>query len=941
MNKRLLTQCMALVVAVGAYAYTEGDYIYTKDAKLKVASANLVSNGNFDSADNAGLAGWTSETGGEVGSTWVVTPSAGPNGESVIQSKEASAAEGAALTTAWKLTQGEYAISFKIKSSTGSISITAGSANFASFFANADGSQTVGRQISAALSFAANEWFEVTDTIAVTSAEEFLVFKANNMTEGTQMTNFAIHKVEPVFDTRPFAKRVEFIKKLVADENFNVAAASQLAGRVNQMIQRFEQQDKLNAYDNGLSGMDTQLEASLTAYLDVTSADIAKNDYFDKIEDLTTFAKYNRGSIANGQTISGFKFYGDNWMHSDKADYLTKQIQGAYGNGPGSVVLVNKYMPAGKYYVYAEMRNADCSANYTLTYNLESPVKGFIGTDSIDLGTIVGEDYTPLYFVKELKEGESFEAGFYWDNQDSDGSTFHIKNFQIRSFDKEIGDVVLHNKAWETFLAQWNAAVDARNKLKGMIANTNFPWGQDSLKQAKTVWDPYYTDIINKGWVTADNTDAGIATTDELNEWAKHQGLVLADTTEASSAEEKAFYTNYNQYALVRGYQRAISYVESLNKPFTDLANAIDAAKNERNKGTNATGDREAYKAAILEAINTIQQVRATTTDETREADAQRLADALNKLNAATDAFLASVQGTVVLADIDFSIPVEMTEETTEEGTDKIYTLKGTEGAMVIKNGFDTEDNLGYAVGFGEEVAVANMLRIGNVEAVVDMNGIADGDVVTASFDIHYAQLQNKKYDFAFRNAENEHVAGFSYQVNTNWSLTTNPNELNIDASKIKRAGKSGQTNDALIITGANAPGATHFEIMFDYGKKVITTTMSNVKDSGSPYVSTNTEVLGAEGKNTIISKFVLSSNCNNAARRSWFDNLKIVKQSSHDDFEEDITETPWGEASGIVTVNSTAKAANGAIYTINGVRVANMTQKGLYIVNGKKVIVK
>ena len=96
---------------------------------------------------------------------------------------------------------------------------------------------------------------------------------------------------------------------------------------------------------------------------------------------------------------------------------------------------------------------------------------------------------------------------------------------------------------------------------------------------------------------------------------------------------------------------------------------------------------------------------------------------------------------------------------------------------------------------------------------------------------------------------------------------------------------------------------------------------MSN-KNSDSPYISTNTEVLADEGKNTIISKFVLSSNCNNATRRSWFDNLKIVKQSSHADFEEDITETPWGEASGIVTVNSTAKAANGAISAGNSLGV-------------------
>ncbi len=43
----------------------------------------------------------------------------------------------------------------------------------------------------------------------------------------------------------------------------------------------------------------------------------------------------------------------------------------------------------------------------------------------------------------------------------------------------------------------------------------------------------------------------------------------------------------------------------------------------------------------------------------------------------------------------------------------------------------------------------------------------------------------------------------------------------------------------------------------------------------------------------------------------------------------------------GITAVDATAKAAVEGIYTLQGVRVNNMNQKGVYIVNGKKVIVK
>ena len=45
------------------------------------------------------------------------------------------------------------------------------------------------------------------------------------------------------------------------------------------------------------------------------------------------------------------------------------------------------------------------------------------------------------------------------------------------------------------------------------------------------------------------------------------------------------------------------------------------------------------------------------------------------------------------------------------------------------------------------------------------------------------------------------------------------------------------------------------------------------------------------------------------------------------------------GEATGINDLN--AAEQNAVIYNLNGVRVKNMNQKGIYIVNGKKVTVK
>ena len=49
-----------------------------------------------------------------------------------------------------------------------------------------------------------------------------------------------------------------------------------------------------------------------------------------------------------------------------------------------------------------------------------------------------------------------------------------------------------------------------------------------------------------------------------------------------------------------------------------------------------------------------------------------------------------------------------------------------------------------------------------------------------------------------------------------------------------------------------------------------------------------------------------------------------------------------FGETTGINAVNGSEFMINGSdIYNLNGQRVAQPTQKGLYIVNGRKVVIK
>jgi len=623
---------------------------------------------------------------------------------------------------------------------------------------------------------------------------------------------------------------------------------------------------------NGVERLNTALET----YLDENTDNLAKNTNFGYIEDLTAFPKYNRGTISDGQQIGGFKFRGDNWQHALGSDFLNKQIQKGFQVGPGSVSLIHKYLPAGKYFIAAEMMNALVEdTKYNLSYDLESNVFGFIGSDTIQLGTIKGEEFTTLYFIGELQRGQVFDAGFYWDAPQT-GASFRIKNFQVRAF----GDVTSqaqHNAAWDAFKAQWDATVSARDKVNALSVDPNYPWGKAALLEKKNGLDVYFLDQYKKHWITPDGQDAGIATTEELDDWAVYQGMPEVIYLDSITGD---LISNREEYPLVRGYQQASNEIISLNKPFSDLCDAIENARQTRNQGKNATGDRETFKAEIESALSTLYKYRECTSDKTRDEDLNVVEETTQALARAKEAFLNSCVNSDIV-DIDFSNGAEYIEETGEQSAQ--YVVRGKAGEMYFSN-FQPDNqanDLGYNLGYGDEYT--DMLRVGNGTATVDFEEVSEGDVVTVSFDMYYGQLQNRVVAFQLQNAAGERVAGMSYNVNSSWAIINDFNELGIDCSKIARAGSKPNTDNHTILTGA---GVTSYEIVFDYGKGRITTTMNSVKNG---VFVTDTIINPNSLENNKIAKFVLSSTFNNAARRCWFDNLKITRSVSTSDFEEDI----------------------------------------------------
>lgn len=916
MKKRLLMAALAVVSALSTYAFEQGEYVYTTTGRVKVTGANLVENPNFAS----GTDGWTDAEGESVSTdTWSVEKGLGPNGENVLKSLGATA--GAALCGRWAPeTAGTYVVSFDIfGEADGNLAImtvkdgvTTIPNNCADFFLNTDGNRTKEgstdeapvTNIATSVTYV-NGWKKVSFTANVEQGQ-FIVMHFEKLLTGLMVTNFAVQAAEQVFDDRIAKSKINYIKKLMDDPNFNTTEAADARAELAGVIETIEGMLATGAMDDPSQAENVMaaFEESAELFLGVTSENIATEEYFKYVTDLTTFPKYNRGNISNGQVIGGFIFRGDNWQHADGGDVLVKQIQGggSYQVGPGSVALKNDKMPAGKYFISAEMRNARCNKDYSLVFNHEAAVKAFVGTDSVLCGTIVGEEYTQFYFVGELKKGETLETGFWWDGPLHDGR-FEIKNFQVRRFGESVADQVAHQEAWTAFKTQWDAATSRLETVKSMIADKAFPWENDSLKQALAVWEPFYTDIVNKGWVAADGSDAGVATTDELNNWAKYQGGEIPE-------DEKA------TYQLVRGLDAAINYVKAANKSLTDLAAAISVAKATLVDDMYSAGDKATFQKAIDAAQAALDNILNTTSDATSEADAAKAVAAMETLQAAEQAFKdgGALQPIV---DIDFS---NAAVEDTENGG---FYIEGAKGKMTFA-GFQMDSTVGdtnFTLGSGEEYL--DVLRVGKGDAVVLLDEAdvpTDADALRVQFDMWVGGLINRNVYVDLRNEANTRVAGFSYCL---YGGSTAYNDFNDENNTFNIAayGKgTGKTENGALVADTYK---FSFDLVVDYKAGTVqghlTSSPTGVHD-GEPV-----QMIALDDNKVV--KFVLGSNYDNSGRRSWFDNLKIFKYAS-------------SSVSGIETVENNVAPTTG-IYTLTGVKLEKAPAKGMYIKNGKKYVVK
>ncbi len=936
---------LAVAGAVGTYA---ADYVYTATAKYKLTGENLISNGNFTTTD-----GWTNEDGEALSSVvWQLDAEKpeGLTGNSMMSLTATGDPDNSEakvkLCAVWQVeTAGLYVYSYWIKAAEGSLTagITADAANSLMFYKNSTGANE-GTQVAETFNFS-NEWMQVVDTVQMDD-NSYLVFNANALATGTKVTGFELRAAEEVYDTRILDREIAWAQSLLNDEDLSAAATPAAKDEVTGLIVAIGEEASSGNLDDVEYGgsMLTDLQVAVDGYLNSATIDLGTEEYFKYVTDLTKMGKYNRKDIKHLAQIGGFVFEQDgasqggetNWVHGKESEFLSKWILKGNDNGPGSVYLYNKSFPAGKYFISAEVQTGTAgrgSNDWSTVFDIESNVVPFVGTDSAAAVTFSGPYYTKVYGICELKEGEELKAGFWWASRDRSeiGNAtpeFMIKNFSIRGFG-DLSAKIEHNTAWNAFLAQYNAATTAREKVVEAQANAKLPWGKDSLTNALTQWDPYYNAV--ESWINADGSDAGVATTEQLNEWAKYQGVELYN----APAEEGAEPTRV-EYAVVRGYQNAYNYVVALNKVFADMESEIANAEVIRDDDINAAGDKTTFQAAIDAASSLLSTTLTTTTDATMQADSVTMATGIETLIAAEEAFKNSVPDLTPFIDIDFSTPFT-TVEGGESGT--LPAIEGAKGTMVFAEAARTQScpwELGYTTtssdGLIQTTELGDVLRVGKGEATVDITEtIADNEILRVDFDLWCGNLVNRYMGFELRNAAGARIGGFKFSKYSNvveYNDFNNAENTGLDVLKYVTAIGSGSQSNLAICVDNNK---SSFSLIIDYKAQALKGRVENGKNG----ICQGEYTAIAATDDAKVAKIAFTSTYDNTDRRSWLDNLKVYKYASTAEGPIDL---------GVKSIEPAQTVVKAGVYTLTGVKVADSLENlksGLYIFNGKKFFVK
>ena len=596
--------------AMTSFAYNVGDYVYTHDAKFKVVGDNLIANGNFASNYD----GWKDYADGALSPDyWSIETGAAEDGKgNVIQSANGGAdLTGNYMYQAVPFESGKtYVVTFKMKGvEPGTSSITQKTSNYVDVFANADGtvSKTADRFQQVATTDALNaEWtnysYSFTDTVTGGSTG-YIVVSFGQLTQGTQISDVEIREVESVFDTRISDKEIAYAKSLLAIEDFK-NGRDEFSGTIESVEGFF----KTPASDDpsGAAEAINSFVLAENAFLDANSYDVSSMINSKQLW-RTKMQK------ANGTYGDWYVEGSTRWYHDPSSDpYIRDYMPGFYSLNAGTAKIVKK-MPAGKYFFSCESKGHRMAGTSKATQNVPDytwTVEGckvFVGKDSVAFN-LDQRNFERHFVMSTVADGDTLNAGFWHPAlTQSLGGQIYVQNPVLRI----VGDN--SNGEMKTYVENYvalNAVATQANALKVMLdsavvvsAKAEYPWGKAELNDTTTKYQTVYSElsVLKPGAELFD---------------------VAADSLEQS----------------MRIVRSAINAYYSLNAPYTDLKAQIAQANESINLPANANGDKATFKTVIDKAQGLINSATA----EYNEELAQQMKDAKTELVDAQSAFEAT-----------------------------------------------------------------------------------------------------------------------------------------------------------------------------------------------------------------------------------------------------------------------------------------------------------
>lgn len=977
MKKRLLFSFVALLCAISSFAqHQSGDYIYTTDARYKLTGSNLLSTSVGTFTDGDGFGGWNLIDGSadysefaEVGSGLKWTNSLATNG---------------IVTTVEGIAPGFYIVAFKMYNEDNGFTSQTGTGkkNYIQVIANMAGGEAAANDDGSAVD-------KSSGTIGVgTSEDEYYIMvniqnpwndKLNivlgGLLENTVVTGIEVWQAEQVYDIRALDKYFEKAEMYMTGDDYaifqeNTKALEKLQGTVNEVKALLETPEMFDDLSVG-EFAESMLADGIIEFLDATAQDVSSffkatvNGQTYTGFDFANWAFVSRGKFANNNGPNVY-LQGDHWGHLKSGDTttsdptaLTSRVQGNQDTNASAFNLYQADFPQGKYYFTAEVRasatsNSDTWPCANAAYDTESMCQFFINNEVTDV-PVMGLDWTKVTLIGETPDDEAFHVGVFWTGPNSDctmeiipnqpkltitrgpraGGLFDIRNVEVRAFfDGDFAALVNRTAYFKDFKAQYDAIISAREAALAVQADAAaYPYRQDSLAAAFAQWDPYYNKMIGLGWVDAEGKDTNVATDKELQDFVKMQG-VWDNADEATS-----------DYPVSRGYQNATAYVKAAIAHFTTLDATLKTAKQVHDNPMYATGEISTFEDAIKAAQEIYDNTLAAASDASYVADStvvmsvnETLLAAIEdfKNSADLDPFLefrfnANEDGTASYTTIYGAVDAETGEPTVEA-----YEIPATVGDF--KMTFATPQAFaGSGVNYWLGPAASNdALIIGNTEAVIDFSkaGLTADDVLRLELDLWGGKEDGDRHVlFGIRNAEGDRLGGIKWDVYHRTidkgynDFYDGKNGINLfDSDKVGTVGSSSAQNEKIHAKD----GHNHFILLYDAKGRTLVgenwAKESTKPSSGDLNGQTFPMVENANG-DYVPAVFYVGSENTNAARRSWIDNITMVKYKS------------GAEATGIYEVTPvSAKTLNGTLYNVAGQAVGD-NFKGIVIKNGKKYI--